>query len=204
MAIEFEFYKSPDPTGKDNNGYYARTVNKRTVNTDEIARRIQTASTLTIGDVKAVLASLTEEIINNLEESNRVHLDGIGYFQTTLQTSREIEPGKTRAQSVWFKSVKFRADKKLKQRLALVFTKRSVRKRHSAPLTDDEVDKKVDNFFRENKILNTYTMQFLCGFTKYAAGKHIKRLLAEGKIRNIYTNKNPVYVRGNAGDTEKP
>lgn len=197
MAIEFEFYENPDPTGENEEKYHARPVIRRTVTTAEMANKIQEASSLTIGDVKAVLSALNAQIVNNLEESNRVHLEGIGFFEPTLKTSRDIDPEKTRAQSVFFKSVSFRADKLLKKRLMNAPTKRSVRKEHSTPLTNEEVDEKVRMSFKENDILNTRILQFLCGFTPYAANKHIKRLVNEGKIKNIYTKYHPVYVKGN-------
>lgn len=197
MAIEFEFYESPDPTGENEGKYHARPVIYRTVTTAEMAGKIQEASSLTIGDVKAVLSALNAQIANNLEDSNRIHLEGIGFFEPTLKTSRDIEPGKTRAQSVFFKSVSFRADKQLKKRLMNVRTKRAERKTHSATLNNDEVDEKVKMFFKENDILNTRILRFLCGFTPYTANKHIKRLAQGGKIRNIYTKQHPVYVKGN-------
>lgn len=197
MAIEFDFYENPDPSGNQKGKYHARTVIRRTVTTDEMAREIQKASSLTVSDVHAVIIALTGEVVYNLGESNRVHLEGLGYFEPTLKTTKDIEPGKTHAQNVWFKSVTFRPDKSLIKRLADILTVRSRRKSHSAVLTNREVDSKVSDFFKENRVLNTRTLQFVCGFTKYVASKHIKRLVEEGKIENISTRRNPVYVNKN-------
>lgn len=196
MAIDFEFYENPDPSGENAGKYHARVVTYRTVKTPEIARNIQKASSLTIGDVMGVLSALSDELSSNLEDSNRVHLEGIGYFQATVQVAREVDVKKTRANSVFFKSVTFRADKVLKKKLITAITQRSMIKSHSAKLSDEKVDRLVSDYLQEKKAITRRNLQLLCGFTEYTATKHIRRMLEEGKIKNINTSKQPVYVQG--------
>ena len=60
MAIQFELYKTPRPKDEaDKETYHARVVNFQHIDTDYLARQIQTATSLTEGDVKSVLESLT-------------------------------------------------------------------------------------------------------------------------------------------------
>ena len=195
MAIEFEFYETPDPSGEGKTQYHARNVTRHNVTTEQLCKDIQFGTSLTIGDVKAVLSALSDELVHYLENGARVHLEGIGYFQATLRTTREIEPGKTRAQSVWFKSVMFRADKSLKNRLIMAKTVRASMKVHSARMSDEKVDKKIIGYLAKSKVITRQVVQNLCGFTQYTANKHIKRMLEEGKLENINTRKQPVYVK---------
>lgn len=195
MAIEFEFYESPDPNGEGKKKYHARNVTRRNVTTEELCQDIQLGSSLTVGDVKAALSALSRELQRHLADGAQVHLEGIGYFQATLKTSQEIVPGKTRAKSVWFKSVKFRADKTVKENLKNIRTRRAKVKVHSNQLTDKQVDKRVEGYFAESALLTRMKLQKLCGFTRYAADKHIKRLITEGKIKNANTPKQPMYVQ---------
>ena len=59
MAIQFELYKTPRPKDEaDKETYHARVVNFQHIDTDYLARQIQTATSLTEGDVKSVLESL--------------------------------------------------------------------------------------------------------------------------------------------------
>ena len=82
MAIQFELYKTPRPKDEaDKETYHARVVNFQHIDTDYLARQIQTATSLTEGDVKSVLESLS-------------HLWGSG-------------SGKGKA-SIWMVSVTFR------------------------------------------------------------------------------------------------
>jgi len=195
MAIQFDFYETPDPSGEKPSRYHARTVSHRTVKTDQIAVEIQMASTLTVADIKAVLTALNDRIAFHLGESNHVHLEGIGYFQATLATTKEVDPKKTRAQSVWFKSVKFRADQELKNRLKMVRTERSGFKTHSAKLTREQVDSKVTEYLSNKPFITRRQMQQLLKMTRSTTLSHIRRMLQEEKIKNMGTRFQPIYTK---------
>jgi len=201
MAIKFEYYKSPKASAEEEDKYHARAVTTRTITTDQIARYIQEASSLTMSDVKAVLVALSNELAYHLGESERVHLEGIGYFQTTLKSDKVIDPKKTRAQSVWFKSVKFRADQQLKKKLANMLTVRSEVKRHSVSLTNEEIDRRVALFFKSEQFLTRRYLEAICNMTQPTASRHLKRLKEEGKIKNIGMPKQPIYTPGDKLNT---
>lgn len=194
MAIEFEFYENPEASGEKSDKYHARAVTTKTATTNEIAHSIHMSSTLTAGDIKGVLTALSNEIASRLGDSQRVHLEGIGYFQATLKCSKEIDPKTTRAQSVYFKSVKFRADEELKGKLRYIQTVRSKRKIHSTPLTNEEVDRRVAGLFEKGDFLTRKRLEELCHLTPSTATRHINRLKEEGKIKNINTRLQPVFV----------
>ena len=194
MAIQFEFYKTPDPSDAEETKYHARAVTTHTVDTNKIIEEINERASLTPGDVKAALRALSDLIALHLSESRRVHLEGIGYFQPTLKYVKEINPHKTRAQSIWFKSVKFRADNDLKMKLKNVATERSMIRRHSAGLTPKQIDKKLTTFFQENEFLTRKLFEELCGMTRTTAAREIRRLKGEGKIKNINTRQQPFYI----------
>ena len=84
MAIQFELYKTPRPKDEaDKETYHARVVNFQHIDPDYLARQIQTATSLTEGDVKSVLESLSHFMGVRLREGESVHLDGIGHFAQT-------------------------------------------------------------------------------------------------------------------------
>jgi predicted histone-like DNA-binding protein len=200
MAIEFEFYENSDFSGGKTGKYHARAVTYKTVTTNEVARNIQQSSSFTTGDIVGMLRALSDEIAKHLNESNRVYLEGIGYFQPTLGCRKDVtDPGKTHAQNVSFKSVRFRADEELKEKLRYAMTIRSELKNHSAALTPEEVDRRVDKFFRDGGFLTRKRLEELCGVNQSMAARHINRLKEEGKIRNINTFRQPIYVRLTTG-----
>ena len=192
MAIQFELYKTPRP--KDET-YHARVVNFQHIDTDYLARQIQTATSLTEGDVKSVLESLSHFMGERLREGESVHLDGIGYFQIKLNSQEPITSPKLKANQIKLKAnISFKADIKLKKSVSVVHLERSKLKRHSASRTNEEVDKLLTNYFSNNSILTRPDFQGLCNFTATTAARHIRRLKEEKKLQNINTYYNPIYA----------
>lgn len=196
MAVKFDFYESPvAPGSKKGVHYHARVVGSHTTNTAEITRRIQSACSLTKGDIKGALSALSDILIEDLSNGDRVHLEGVGYFQITLECAETEDPSKTHAQNVHFKTVRFTPDKILKKELhKAIHTKRSETKFHSLQLSDIEIDGKLMEYFEENSYLTRRRFELLCGFTRTMALKHIKRLIQEKRLKNTNTYNQPVYV----------
>ena len=196
MVIQFELYKTPRP--KDEEGketYHARVVNFQHIDTDYLAKEIQIATSLTEGDVKSVLDSLSHFMGDRLREGESVHLDGIGYFQIKLNSKEPITSPKLKANQIKLKAnISFKADIKLKKSVSVVHLERSKLKPHSASRSNEEVDKLLTNYFNNNPILTRSDFQRLCGFTPTTAARHIKRLKEEKKLKNIHTYYNPIYM----------
>ena len=196
MAIQFELYKTPRPKDEaDKEKYHARVVNFQHIDTDYLARQIQTATSLTEGDVKSVLESLSHFMGERLREGESVHLDGIGYFQIKLNSQEPITSPKLKANQIKLKAnISFKADIKLKKSVSVVHLERSKVKRHSASRSNEEVDKLLTNYFSNNSILTRPDFQGLCNFTATTAARHIRQLKEEKKLQNINTYYNPIYA----------
>ena len=196
MAIQFELYKTPRPKDEeDKEVYHARVVNFQHIDTDYLAKEIQIATSLTEGDVKSVLESLSHFMGDRLREGQSVHLDGIGYFQIKLNSQEPITSPKLKANQIKLKAnISFKADIKLKKSVSVVHLERSKVKRHSASRTNEEVDKLLTNYFSNNSILTRPDFQGLCNFTAPTAARHIRRLKEEKKLQNINTYYNPIYA----------
>lgn len=170
-------------------------VNFQHIDTDYLARQIQTATSLTEGDVKSVLESLSHFMGERLREGESVHLDGIGYFQIKLNSQEPITSPKLKANQIKLKAnISFKADIKLKKSVSVVHLERSKVKRHSASRSNEEVDKLLTNYFSNNSILTRPDFQGLCNFTATTAARHIRRLKEEKKLQNINTYYNPIYA----------
>ena len=92
MAIEFEFYQSPHTFGEKTKKYYPKVVNYRTVTTQELAEEIHSGSTLTTADIRATIDALSYQIAQHLSESERVHVEGIGFFRGKFAMSGNGKP----------------------------------------------------------------------------------------------------------------
>lgn len=197
MAISYEFYETPNPKKDGKKSYHPRTVSFHKVTTEKLAQEIQYESSLTRADVKAVLTSLADKLANHLADGQKIHLEGIGYLSVSLQCDKEIHNQEDMKRApVSFKAVNFRADEELKKKLRRTKMERSTIRLHSMPLTDEEIDAKLAEHFATQPIITRRNFQRLCLLRDSTAHRHIRRLLEEGKLRNVNTSRNPIYMKG--------
>lgn len=201
MAIKFEFYRTPDTEGTSKKRYYARVVNFRHVSTDALASSIQQRCTLTEADVHAVLVSPGQELAWHLKEGERVHVEGLGYFQVTLKCPETKNPKDTRSRDVKVRTVRFRPDKRLLELMRNAETERSDIRPHSAKCSDEKLEKLLAEFFGNGEVLTRQKLEDICGFTRSTAARVIKKLVEEGRLKNVGARTHPIYVpaKGNFG-----
>ena len=198
MSIEYEFYRNPNSQGTKKKRYHARVVPTGRISTDQLAQEIQKECTLTVSDVKSVLIALADKMAEHLGEGRKVHLKDIGYFQVNLHCKEEVRTTHAvRSENVEFKSVSFRADTNLKESLKKQKIRRSKNKPHSMPMTEQQIDEKLTEHFAQKPILTRRDFQFLCLQMKSTACRILRKLVEEGKLKNISTPRNPVYVPDN-------
>ena len=198
MSIQYEFYRNPNSQGTKKKRYHARVVPAGRISTDDLAEEIQKECTLTVADVKSVLIALADKMGEHLGEGRKVYLEGIGYFQVNLRCKEEVRTiSGIRSENIEFKNVSFRADIDLKKKLKTQKIRRSRNKPHSMPMTEKEIDEKLTEHFASNPILTRRDFQFLCQQMKPTACRILRKLVEEGKLKNISTPRNPVYVPDN-------
>ncbi|MGL4851213.1 MAG: HU family DNA-binding protein [Phocaeicola sp.] len=194
MAIQFDFYPNPQAT-EANQSYHPRVINKTPLENDEILSLINHRCSLTDSDVVACLTELSHIIEQGLREGRSVQLTGIGSFNLSLTCSAEEVTPRTRAEHVKVKEITFRADNQLKRKLATAKLERSEKKKHSALLTDAEVDELVATHFTENQTLTRGELEKICQFTRSKAIRHINRLLNEEKLVNLGSRYQAIYAK---------
>ena len=198
MALQYEFYRNPDAEGSKKKRYHARVVPNGRVSTTDLAKEIQKECSLTAADVKSVLIALSDKMAQHLGEGRKIHLEGIGYFQVNLHCKEEVRTTHAvRSENVEFKSVSFRADIELKNSLKKQKILRSRNKPHSMPLTEKEIDEKLTEYFVQNPVLTRRSFQFLCLQVKSTACRILNKLVEAGKLKNVSTKANPVYMPAN-------
>jgi len=66
--------------------FYGRAVHTTTIGTEQLADRIQRSCTLKVSDIVACLKELSEVIKDELGNSNRVRIDGLGTFYVNIKS----------------------------------------------------------------------------------------------------------------------
>lgn len=197
MSIQFDFYNTPSPEGivdEKKVRYHARVVTKQTVDLEDIVKLIHGRSTLSVGDIMAVLSELREVVKQSLLDGNNVNLNGLGIFSLTLEAPKDALPDSTHAQNISVKRIEFRAEKKLRNEIkSEAHFERSRTKKHSAHISIYEVDALLVDYFEEHTYITRQRFETLCHFTKNTALRHLKRLVDEGRLINTNTPRNPNY-----------
>ena len=198
MTVQYDFYKNPSPKdSKKRVRYHARVVPYGTVDTKELAQRIHSRCTVTPADVKAVLSSLSDVVIEELKDGNRIHIEGLGYLQITLECPPVQSPKEIRAESIRFKSVAFRPEAELKKSLRVSRFERVPRKNHSSGLMAGErLDALLAGYFAKHGHITRIGFQTLCGFTRTTANRRLKELREAGKIDCLGAARASIYVAG--------
>ncbi|MBQ8673308.1 MAG: HU family DNA-binding protein [Bacteroides sp.] len=195
MAIHYEFYRNPDSNGTGERRYHARVVNYGQVNTEMLVGEMMKGSSVSRGEVRGMLMTLADKLKEYLGDGRRVTIAGIGTFQVNLRCKREVtDPDEAQSRDIEFKSISFRADKGLREEMKRKKILRSSLKPHSMPLTEEELRAKLEEYFSKEEVITRRGLQIYCNLTKSTAIRTLKRLVEQGIVRNVSTDKNPVYM----------
>lgn len=197
MTILFDWFETPGTNAEEKRTLHARPCFNGTSNTKTIAKRIQARSSLTAGDIIAVLSELNDVIGEELQNGRQVHINGLGYFAPTLGVEGEVTEDmklQIRNRKVRFKSGSFRPDKELRASIGTPKLKQTRWEAHSQAHTPEEIEQLLSVFFAEHLFLTRRELQFLLNIKKSAACDLIKTLSEEGKLLNKGTHHQPAYV----------
>lgn len=93
--------------------YYAAVENEKSVGFDQIADAIQAECTVHRADILAVLATLEEQVISNLQAGNSVRLGQLGSFHVTLKSRPSESEDKVTSENIKAVMVRFRKSRRM-------------------------------------------------------------------------------------------
>lgn len=112
MPINYAVTKKVDKTkGEIKELYYAttRALQKKPINSSQIAQQLAERSSLQNGDVISVLVQLSDIIAEHLREGRTVSIDGLGNFYPTVSSEGVEKPEECTANKVWVARICFKA-----------------------------------------------------------------------------------------------
>ena len=113
----------------------------------------------------------------------------------------ESDRHEIRAESIEFKGVVYKADKKLLKKLSTTKFMRTKHSQCSIEISQDEIDGLLETYFKEHDYITTKEMQHLCGLSNATALRRLKERVEEGKLTHPGHLRAPFYfpVPGNYG-----
>ena len=187
MAIVYDWYENPNAEGEsEERGLHPRPLLNGKVSMEQLYYRVHERSSLSVGDAKSAIDTLTQLCGEELREGREVHIEGLGYFSPTLEATQKVtRKTKNKHLKLRLKGVSFRPDIRLKAALAGVTATQSKYTRHSLRLSEVEIDMRLKEYFTEHELLLRIDFQELCGMARTTANNHLQRLQKEGKLTNV-------------------
>ena len=196
MAILYDWYENPgESDDSEEKGLHPRIFLNGKVGTDKLCRMIHGRSSLSVGDVKNAFEMLAQICGEELREGREVHIEGLGYFAPILRSTQKVTRStKNKWSKMELKTIGFRPDARLRGELVGVKASLSKYARHSESLSEVEIDMRLKEYFADHDVMLRYDFQEVCCMTRTTANRHLRRLLEEGKLRNIGKRMQPIYV----------
>ena len=187
MAILYDWYENPgESDDSEEKGLHPRIFLNGKVGTDKLCRMIHGRSSLSVGDVKNAFEMLAQICGEELREGREVHIEGLGYFAPILRSTQKVTRStKNKWSKMELKTIGFRPDARLRGELVGAKAGRSKYARHSESLSEVEIDMRLKEYFADHDVMLRYDFQEVCCMTRTTANRHLRRLLEEGKLRNI-------------------
>ena len=169
MAILYDWYENPgESNDSEEKGLHPRIFLNGKVGTDKLCRMIHGRSSLSVGD---------------------------GYFAPILRSTQKVTRStKNKWLKMELKTIGFRPDARLRGELRGAKVSRSKYARHSESLSAVEIDMRLKEYFADHDVMLRYDFQEVCCMTRTTANRHLRRLLEEGKLKNIGKRMQPIYV----------
>ena len=201
MAALYDLFRTPQPKDKKKVCYHARSVVTGKVDTQDLVRIIAQRSAFKEGVVTGVLVSLEDVLSELLADGKSVQLDGVGAFRISAKSPSVRDRHEIRSESIEFKGVVYKADKKLLKKLSVTKFLRTKDSHCSVDISDIEIDDFLTEYFKEHDFITTKELEQLCGLSNATALRRLKDRVNEGKLTHPGHLRAPFYfpIPGNYG-----
>lgn len=196
MAILYDWYENPgESNDSEEKGLHPRIFLNGKVGTDKLCRMIHGRSSSPQIWASISNAFFTSPTESELREGREVHIEGLGYFAPILRSTQKVTRStKNKWLKMELKTIGFRPDARLRGELRGAKVSRSKYARHSESLSAVEIDMRLKEYFADHDVMLRYDFQEVCCMTRTTANRHLRRLLEEGKLKNIGKRMQPIYV----------
>ena len=195
-TIAYQLYERNDLTGKStkkNPTMGVSVVSSRVVTTREMADDINHASSVTQSDVAAVLQAVGKRIAEALLDGNRIEIDHVGTFSLTLTCGNKRKEDYITSKDISVSRISFSPCAELwnQMRHATIVSGGPT---GNKKLSDDIIDKRLDEYFTTNDSLSRSTFERICECSRHTALTKLKELVKAGKLIAIGPKNQRQYI----------
>ncbi len=196
MELKYDIYTLNNAQGTGEKRQYVRIVQHEPMTEKQLQEKIQNRSSLTKGDVAAVLAELHDIFVEEFSMGCRFYIPEIGYFSmsASLEMPEENPAKKITGKEVRITGINFRPEEKLvKEVQRNVHFVRSHYSNQSTKYSEEKMLTKIKEYLQENRYITTRIMRILFGLTPYMAQKWLTHFCEKGIMVKEGAQHAPIY-----------
>ena len=196
MAIKYEIHYLPNAGGNEETRRFAHIFEQTAMTDKQMISRIARHSSLSEGDVAAVLMQLRDIIEEDLQEGRRINIPEIGYLSLSVDLDMDdLKPdNKVRAEYVSVRGIKFRPNADLlKQVKHHTHFEKSLYTSRSYPFSEDALKEKIREYLKHNRSINRKVLEAEFHIRKQTALNWLKKLEKSGFLIKEGSRNAPVY-----------
>lgn len=196
MELKYDIYKLRNSQGSGEERKYVRIVQNEPMSAKQLQEKIQQHSSLTKGDVAAVLAELHDFFVEELAMGRRFYIPEIGYFSlsASLEMPEENTDKNITGKEVRITGINFRPEGKLLEEIQRnVHLERSRYSNQSSIFSEAEMLDNLKKYFQHNHFITTRVMRIQFGLTHYMAQKWLNHFCEKGIMMKEGTKHAPIY-----------
>ena len=196
MAIKYEIHYLPNAGGNEETRRFAHIFEQTAMTDKQMISRIAKHSSLSEGDVAAVLMQLRDIIEEDLQEGRRINIPEIGYLSLSVDLDMdELKPdNKVRADYVSVRGIKFRPNADLLKKVKHhTHFEKSLYTSRSYPFSEDALKEKIREYLEHNRSINRKVLETEFYIRKQTALNWLKKLEKSGFLIKEGSRNAPVY-----------
>jgi len=194
--IVYDLYENPSyNTSKKR--YHVRLTKPMEITYDEVKRRLCESSSVTGGDIDAVMDGLCDLLATDLSSGHRVCLGELGSFTPSIKAPSVDNPKEMNATKVKLAGVNYRPTERLMKRVKeKIHFSRAQANEHSLPVSEDEMYQRLLDFFEDNDCITMREFRLLMNFTYGTAVRRMRELCSSPKpfMKHMGPKNASVYV----------
>ncbi len=200
MSIKYEIHSICNAEGKGISRDYVRIFDHKPMGDRELAEKIQSSCSLTVGDVRAAMATIRRYMEEELPRGNRFHIPDVGYFSLAVKARRKKEDGdtKVRGSDIAVRTIRFKPDASLLTAVKqdAKFEKATFTSK-SATYGEEELERLVRDYLAANRCITRRDMEVEYRLRGSAARKWLALFAGRGWLKKGGARNSPVYFLAN-------
>ena len=195
-TITYQLHVRNDLQGKStkkNPTMAVSIVNSEIITTEQLAKDINRACSITEADVAAVLQALGQRIGDALLDGNRVEIDHIGTFSLALTCKNKRKEDHITSKDIEVSRIVFSPSAELQHTMrgAVIVSGGPTGNKQ---LSDAVIEKRLAEFFSTHHSIQRSEFEHVCECSRYAALAKLKALVKAGKLEVIGKQNTRAYI----------